>query len=74
MGAAVRHTIRGSCLASVALAVAVVGALPGVAHAIRCTKPDDLCTGDPCVVRQVEVSSPCELDFSATARWGSAAR
>ena len=36
---------------------------PGAARAIKCTKPDDLCTGDPCVVRQVEVASPCTLDF-----------
>ena len=63
MGAAVCHSTRSSCLASLALAVVAVGVLPGAAHAIRCTKPDDLCVGDPCVVRQVEVSSPCELDF-----------
>ncbi|HSP98623.1 MAG TPA: hypothetical protein VL049_15485 [Candidatus Dormibacteraeota bacterium] len=36
---------------------------PASAHAIKCTKPDDLCTGDPCVIRQVEVASPCTLDF-----------
>jgi hypothetical protein len=36
---------------------------PAAAHAIKCTKPEDLCSGDPCVIRQVEVASPCSLDF-----------
>lgn len=38
-------------------------ALAAPALAIKCTTPDDLCTGDPCVIRQVEVATPCVLDF-----------
>ena len=47
---------------------------PGVALAlwpalvlgqVDCTNPDDLCTGDPCVIPAVEVVSPCVADFGA---------
>lgn len=63
MGAAVRLLdIRKTLLAGLALAVAGVAA-PGPARAVRCSKPDDLCTGNPCVIRQAEVASPCDLDF-----------
>jgi hypothetical protein len=64
MGAAVHsrdHRLPWqACLFIVPLWLALA---PAAAHAIKCTKPDDLCTGDPCVIRQVEVASPCVLDF-----------
>jgi len=38
--------------------------LASQAHAqIACTGPDDLCTGDPCVIGTVAVQSPCTVDF-----------
>ncbi|MBX3024023.1 hypothetical protein KF840_03840 [bacterium] len=64
MGAAVHSRKHGlpwqvvPFIAPLALALA-----PQAAQAIKCTKPADLCTGDPCVIRQVEVASPCVLDF-----------
>lgn len=64
MGAAVRtQGTRTLLLASVTLVTALTIIAPGTARAVRCTKPDDLCTGNPCVIRQEEVSSPCDLDF-----------
>jgi len=47
----------------VALAVLLV-ASRGHAQVV-CNDPDDLCTGDPCIVDDVEVASPCTLDFGA---------
>jgi len=32
---------------------------------VDCTNPDNLCTGDPCIVETVEVLSPCVVDFGA---------
>src|SRR5262245_343054 len=41
-------------------------ALAGTALAqVDCDTPDDLCTGDPCVVGSVEVDDSCVLDFGA---------
>lgn len=43
-----------------------LAALASVAAAqaqVACTSPDALCTGDPCVIPTVTVTSPCELDF-----------
>jgi hypothetical protein len=34
---------------------------------VSCANPDNLCTGDPCVVTNVEVQSPCTVDFGARA-------
>ena len=51
------------------LHAAVVTALllaSAVARAqVDCDTPDDLCTGDPCVVATVEVGDPCVLDFGS---------
>jgi hypothetical protein len=32
---------------------------------VSCANPDDLCTGDPCTMTNVEVQSPCVVDFGA---------
>jgi hypothetical protein len=38
------------------------------AHAqVDCSNPDNLCTGDPCVIGTVSVASPCAVDFGARA-------
>jgi hypothetical protein len=31
---------------------------------VSCSDPDNLCTGDPCITGDIEVQSPCVLDFS----------
>lgn len=44
----------------------VVGLAFGSASAqVACTGPEVLCSGDPCVVGDARVASPCELDFGA---------
>lgn len=45
------------------LFLCALSAAPSAVHAVACTSPDALCTGDPCVTRPVEVTSPCVLDF-----------
>jgi hypothetical protein len=46
------------------LALALVLAASAVrAQVVACETPDDLCAGDPCTVRFVEVGDPCILDF-----------
>lgn len=63
MGGAVHtRTHRTPLQASLTLGLCLALA-PAAAHAIKCSKPDDLCTSNPCVIRQVEVASPCTLDF-----------
>ena len=40
--------------------------LPATLHAqVDCSNPDNLCTGDPCVVPTLEVQVPCVADFGA---------
>lgn len=34
---------------------------------VDCSNPDNLCTGDPCVVPTVTVASPCNADFGSRA-------
>lgn len=34
---------------------------------VSCSNPDNLCTGDPCITRNVEVISPCIADFGTRA-------
>lgn len=49
-------------------ALTVLVALASVSTAqaqVACTSPDALCTGDPCVVPPITVTSPCELDFGS---------
>lgn len=52
---------------NVLVVVAAVGFL-GVAAAaspqVACDNPDNLCTGDPCVVQSLMVDKPCIADFS----------
>jgi hypothetical protein len=48
----------------VLFAVAAVAALAATAHAqVDCSNPDNLCTGDPCVIPPIEVQVPCVVDF-----------
>jgi len=52
-----------------AVAVALVvfgGALPAVSQ-VDCSTPDDLCTGDPCVISSLDVLAPCVVDFGTRA-------
>jgi hypothetical protein len=69
MGAADRQENRrfDSCtrgaLAAAALALCCA-LLPPPARALTsCANPDDLCRGNPCVTGQLEVVSPCVVDF-----------
>src|SRR6187549_1601191 len=64
MGAAVHlRKYRLLSRAGMLLVALAVSLASSPAHAIKCTKPDDLCIGDPCVIRQIDVASPCTLDF-----------
>lgn len=64
-------------LSSVAVAAGLSAVvLAGAAHAqpIDCSDPDNLCTGDPCVISgPIAVQSPCVADFGTRAlrcyRW-----
>jgi hypothetical protein len=57
--------VRHSWKAGLALALLLGGT---AAHAQEdCDTPDDLCTGDPCVVGFVEVGDSCVLDFGTRA-------
>ncbi len=49
----------------VMLACAVVLALTagGAAAQISCANPNNLCTGNPCVIGETDVASPCVVDF-----------
>lgn len=45
-------------------AILLVAVTAATAHAqLDCDTPDDLCTGDPCVIGSVEVDDSCVLDF-----------
>jgi hypothetical protein len=51
----------GRAAAVVAFALAMSGS--GALAQVLCSIPDDLCTGNPCITGDVEVASPCVLDF-----------
>jgi hypothetical protein len=34
---------------------------------VDCSNPDNLCTGDPCVIGSIEVGQPCNVDFTPRA-------
>ncbi|HEY0300850.1 MAG TPA: hypothetical protein VGC36_05940 [Rhizomicrobium sp.] len=42
-----------------------VGVASTAGAIVKCTTPDSLCRGNPCVIGQIEVASPCVLDFGA---------
>lgn len=45
-----------------------IACLAPVARAqVSCNDPDNLCTGDPCTINDIEVDSPCTVDFGARA-------
>ena len=39
--------------------------MSGAFAQVSCDDPDNLCTGDPCVMDNVEVMPPCVVDFGA---------
>lgn len=45
------------------LALAVLLITGTARGAVSCASPDNLCVGDPCVTGQLEVTSPCVIDF-----------
>jgi hypothetical protein len=51
-------TVRGSFVLSLIFFLATTARAQ-----ISCTTPDDLCTGDPCVIHDVQVLTPCNVDF-----------
>jgi len=38
---------------------------PAAYAQVDCSNPDNLCTGDPCVIPTIEVADPCVVDFEA---------
>jgi len=46
----------------VALVTVLLLAAPGRAQ-VDCSDPDNLCTGDPCVIPALELPSDCTVDF-----------
>jgi hypothetical protein len=59
-----RRSGRPKSLAVAALYLAVGLARAGAALAqVSCADPDNLCTGDPCVIPSMEVADPCVVDF-----------
>jgi hypothetical protein len=46
------------------LAISATVAAPGYAQ-VDCSNPDNLCTGDPCIIPSLAVTSPCVVDFGA---------
>ena len=48
------------------LALLLLPAIPVDAQ-VDCSNPDNLCTGDPCIITASAVSSPCTVDFGSRA-------
>ena len=46
----------------VALLTVLLTAAPGRAQ-VDCSNPDNLCTGDPCVIGAIELPASCVVDF-----------
>jgi hypothetical protein len=55
--------LRRFALLSVFAASALCATGPTAGAQVLCTSPDDLCVGNPCVTDDVEVATPCVLDF-----------
>jgi hypothetical protein len=51
-------------IAGLILGIALL-APPPVRSQVDCSDPDDLCTGDPCIIPTLEVASPCVVDFGS---------
>jgi hypothetical protein len=60
------RSVSSRLVGVLAVGVALFFASPGVAQ-VDCSNPNNLCTGDPCVIPSVEVASPCVADFGARA-------
>ena len=56
------HSTNGS----IALFLMLALVAPGGAQ-VDCSNPDNLCTGDPCVIPKIEPANPCVADFGARA-------
>lgn len=56
-----RSSLRVSIPAALAL-LAFVSASPARGQ-VSCSNPDNLCTGNPCVIGKIEVVSPCIVNF-----------
>ncbi len=61
--------LRGRLSLTVSMAVMTTVVLVGDAFAqVDCSDPDNLCTGDPCIISDdIDVLSPCVVDFSPRA-------
>lgn len=49
------------------LLTVLLAAASGAHAQTDCSDPDNLCTGDPCVISSLDVASPCAVDFGARA-------
>ncbi len=61
MGTAARKSIRMPFAVALGLAWVLTGA--PATHAVTCASPDELCTGDPCVIGHLKLPGRCVLDF-----------
>ena len=57
-----RRMLGSTSLVAVPVILALLGVAP-VSAQVDCSNPDNLCTGDPCVVPKIKVASPCVADF-----------
>src|SRR5262249_16463966 len=62
-----RGCYRSGSMRQRALAVALLLVASGVRAQVSCSNPDNLCTGDPCVIENGSVASSCVVDFGARA-------
>lgn len=59
-----RQRVRGVVRTGAAILAAVLLA-PAARGQVSCADPNNLCTGDPCVITGIEVASPCTVDFGS---------
>jgi len=50
---------------SVIVALAIMMGAALARAQVDCSDPDNLCTGDPCVIPSLSVASPCVVDFAS---------
>lgn len=46
-----------------AVTLLLLATTSGASAQVSCANPDDLCTGDPCVIDSLTVATPCIVDF-----------
>lgn len=61
-----RHRYVACASLGVLLSGLLLFAAPGRAQ-VSCADPDNLCTGDPCVIPTLAVATPCVVDFGTRA-------